>query len=326
MLVLLSLSAFFSGAETTFFSLNRTQLARFKKSTRQGDRRLVALLAHPRQVLATILLGNELVNVTLSILLATVMYEGFVERWGVQTTALASVALGTFLVLIFGEICPKSIAIHYAPLWAPRIAAVYQLFDWILRPFRFLLAKLADAVILFLGGEPQKETPLILEEEFRHLIELGAKTGAVQPQERELIHNVFEFSDTRVASIMTPMASVFTLDVQTSFPELLEAIRKKPFSRIPVYEGSPDHLLGILLTRDLFALRRRALQEGLVSLKPFLKPLLRVEGSRRVNDLFQEFRQTRIHMAVVLQNEKPAGVVTMGDVLSELFGELEKKR
>jgi len=221
---------------------------------------------------------------------------------------------------------PKSIAIHYAPLWAPRIAAVYQLFDWILRPFRFLLAKLADAVILFLGGEPQKETPLILEEEFRHLIELGAKTGAVQPQERELIHNVFEFSDTRVASIMTPMASVFTLDVQTSFPELLEAIRKKPFSRIPVYEGSPDHLLGILLTRDLFALRRRALQEGLVSLKPFLKPLLRVEGSRRVNDLFQEFRQTRIHMAVVLQNEKPAGVVTMGDVLSELFGELEKKR
>lgn len=325
LVVLLVLSAFFSGTETAFFSLSRAQLSRLKCSPRKRDKRLVQLLAHPRNILATLLLGNECVNVGISVLIASFLYETFAPAWGVRATAFVSVVVGTFVVLVFGEIIPKSFAIRSPLRWVPRIAIVFQWIDTFLKPARFLLAGLAGWVIRILGGEPQKETPLIMEEEFRHLVELGARVGAVEPQERELIYNVFDFSDTQVFEIMTPIESVFSLCLNQPFENILESLRKHSFSRIPVYEEVPGNFVGLLLMRDLFAFKRRREAGEVCSLQEILRPLVRVEGAKPLDVVFKKLRETRIHMAIVMRDEKPVGIITMGDILSALFGEMEKR-
>ena len=321
--LLLLFSAFFSGSETVFFSLGRTRLAGLKKSKLKRDKKLLSMLTKPRKVLATALLGNEFVNICFSILVASFLRTIFIDRWGEEVTGVVSILVATSLLLILGEIFPKSISIRLAPKMASWVGIPFRFISFLLSPFTFLLAGIADGFIRFFGGEPNKETPLIMEEEFRHLVDLGANIGEVEPEEKKLIHNIFDFRDKVARDVMTPIEQVFALSIHRPFEKLLEEIRATQFSRIPVYGEDPDEFVGILHVRDLFGFNRRRKANETLSVEEILRPALTVAEDRKLDLVLAEFRRLKIHMAIVVNPmNTPLGIVTMGDLLSELFDEM----
>lgn len=322
--LLLLASAFFAGAETVFFSLNRSQLAQFKKSKNPLAKQLLHFLSKPRDILVTILFGNELTNIAISILVASIFYQ-LLPSLEIEQLTLLSVAVGTFLILVIGEIIPKNIGILYAPSLAPLTAFLLKPLYTLLKPIRIVLVKLANWFIQISGGAAAKPTPLILEEEFRYLLDLSAKSGEVDPEEKVLIDKALDFKNKVVSQIMTPAPKVFRLSIDTPYPELLAQIKATQFSRIPIYEKDPNQMIGLLYVKDLFRFDRRWRQNNDLNLREILRPLLFVAKHERLENLLQKIRETRMHLAVVIdKNQKPAGIVTLHDVLEELFGEVEE--
>lgn len=324
LIFLLSASAFFAGCETVFFTLNRTQLARFKKSTSPLIKQLLAFLAKPRDILVTILFGNEITNIAISILVAALFYRLLHPWLDWEMLTLLSVGVGTFLILIFGEILPKSVGMLFAPTLAPVTVLLLKPLYVVLKPARFVLVRMADILIQRFGPVKKEETLFTMEEEFRYLLELGAKSGEVEEAEKELIHKALAFSGKVVSQIMTPFSMVVSLEVGTPYPALLEQIRATQFSRIPIYEGKPGNIIGFLYVKDLPPFDRRYQKDPSLSIREILRPPLFVSRQKSIEDLLQEIRQNRIHMAIVVDEKKrPAGIVTMHDILEELFGEVE---
>lgn len=322
--LLLLISAFFAAAETIFFTLSRPQLARFKKSSNPLSKQLVHFLSKPRDILVTILFGNELTNIAISIIVASFFYLLFHRRLDVEMLTLLSVGVGTFLILIVGEIIPKSVGMLLAPALAPVTALLLRPLYAVLKPMRFVLVKLADWCVARFGPVKKEETLLAMEEEFRHLLELGTKSGEVQEAERELIHKALEFSGKVVSQIKTPFSLVVSHDVNTPYTELLDQIKATQFSRIPIYEEKPTNIIGLLYVKDLLPFDRRLKSEPNLSIREILRPPLFVSREKNIEELLQEIRQSRIHMAIVVDaNNKPIGLVTMHDILEELFGEVE---
>ncbi|OGQ04501.1 MAG: hypothetical protein A2W61_07505 [Deltaproteobacteria bacterium RIFCSPLOWO2_01_44_7] len=325
LILLLFSSAFHSASETTLFSLSRAQLAQLKKSRQPLNKQLLHFLSKPRDVLVTILFGNEFTNVAISIIIADLVYK-ILSPYDLHqsTITIIAVAIGTTLVLIFGEILPKNIAIHYANSMAPFVALLLSPLYWLIKPFRILMVKFSEWIIAKFGGEPQKETPLIVEEEFRYLVELGATTGQLAEGEKDLIHKALEFSDKVVSQIMTPMNLVFALPAEMSYLELLKQIKATQFSRIPIFEKNSENIIGLLYVKDLFEFNRRWQQDHSLTIHEIVRPPLFVSQKKRLEELLQQLREAKIHMAVVVSDhKKPLGVVTMHDVLEELFGEVE---
>lgn len=321
-LMLLVCSAFFSGSETALFSLSGVMLHRFRESRSASASRLVSYLKEPRKLLVTILLGNELVNVSISIVGAAIVSR--ILKAGVEVQTIAAVVLLTPVILIVGEIVPKNISLHYAWQIAPVVIWPLGLFYKTVRPLRVVLTKFADFVVHLLGGEPKRLEPMIMEEEFRRLIDLGREKGMIVEEERELIHNVFDFTDKVAGDIMTEAQSVFSLSIDVPYERLIEDIRSVQFSRIPFYEGEKSNIIGILHVRDLFSFHRRRLSGKTEDIRGILHEPLFVDAATPLEVLLKEFQRTQIHMAIVRgEGNKLEGIVTMGDVLEELFGAME---
>ncbi|MBI4366305.1 MAG: HlyC/CorC family transporter [Deltaproteobacteria bacterium] len=315
---LLFFSAFVSCAETAFFSLSRVELYRIRQAADWPSRRLRALLRHPRETLVAILIGNEVTNVAISVVAADFFLLIIPSEW--QAT-LVSIAVVTPLILIVGEILPKNLAVYMAPQIAPALALPIELFATLIRPLRALLIRVADVAVRCFGGDPAQVRAMIVEEEFRHLVDMSQKSGAISPSEGELIHRVFDFGDTSVEEIMTPARSMFRLPIQSTFEGLIEAIRETNYSRIPVYADSPDDVVGVLYARDVLTAHAQR-QRGLTrELEEIVRPVLFVQRTTRVEEALKEFQLKKIHIAIVLgASGKPAGIVTMDDILGSLFG------
>lgn len=323
--VLLGLSAFFAGAETVFFSLSRSQLAHFRESKNPLAKQLLSFLSKPRDILVTILFGNELTNIAISILVAAIFFQLF-PYVGINMLTLLSVIVGTFLILVIGEIIPKSIGILFAPALAPLTAFLLKPLYTLLRPLRRVLVGFADWLIKKTSGTDHKETLLILDEELRSLLELSAKSGELEIEETEMIHKALDFKNKVVSQIMTPMDKVFSLSVETPYHELLNQIHVTQFSRIPIYEGKPSAIIGLLYVKDLFRFDRQWQFNKELTLKGILRAPIFISRAERLEDVLQKIKETRIHMAIVLDQQKnPIGIVTLHDILEELFGELGKE-
>lgn len=321
LIVLLGLSAFFAGAETVFFSLSRTQLAHFKESKNPLAKQLISFLSKPRDILVTILFGNELVNIAISVLVAAMFYQLF-PHLAINLLTFLSVAVGTFLILVIGEIIPKSIGILFAPSLAPLTAFLLKPLFTLLRPLRYVLVAFADWLIEKTSGPGRKETPLILDEELRSLLDLSAKSGELEEEEKEMIHKALDFKNKTVSQIMTPMERVFSLSVETPYPELLNKISITQFSRIPIHEGKPSLIIGLLYVKDLFRFDRQWQFNQELTIRGILRAPIFVSTEERLEDVLQKIKETRVHMAIVLGPKKnPVGIVTLHDILQELFGE-----
>jgi len=309
---LVACSAVLTGAEAAYFSLGRSRLRRV-----QGETTTAPLIERPHDLLVTLLIGITLINIGASAIAATVAGRLFGERFG-----LVAEVLGMILILTtFGEVLPMTVAVKYPEQFLRVVRRPVSGLGALLRPVRALLAAFTTLTVKAVGGGTA-EQPELSEEELRTLVDVGASEGVVERDEREMIHKVFELEDTPVRSVMVPRTDMFCLDVETPVPEILPALRENLHSRVPVYEGSIDVIVGVLYTKDLLPHVAAGLPPGF-DLRARLHPPYFVPESKRADALLQEFQAKRLHMAIVVDEYGgTAGLVSLEDLLEELVGEI----
>ncbi len=306
-------SALLTGAEAAYFSLGR---ARLKRVAAEGAGAVRPLIERPHELLVTLLVGITVINIAAAALAALIADALFGHRWGLPVQML-----GTILILTtFGEVLPMTLAVKYPERF---LAFVHRPVAWLgrlLAPVRAFLAALTEVTVRLVGSERQGE-PELSEEELRTLVDVGASEGVVEREEREMIHRVFELEGTLVRSLMVPRPDMFCLDVATPGDRILPALREHLHSRVPVYEGSIDVIVGILYTKDLLPY-----VEGLApdfDLRAHLHPPYFVPESKRADALLQEFQAKKLQIAIVVDEYGgTAGLVSLEDLLEELVGEI----
>jgi putative hemolysin len=317
---LLLCSAFFSACEVAYFSLNSLQLNEMSEKKGRMGRIVKSLLEKPRELLITIYIGNEFVNIAISVVVTSIAINVF-GNLGVGI----AIGVGTLLLLVFGDIIPKSISIKFAQPYALFSAYPLKIFAKIVQPAQKLFSIWTEKVINFLGILPHglKESP-ITDEEFRAMVQVGEGEGVIDSDERELIQNVIEFGETTVGEIMTPKIDMFTVGIEDSLDAILPRIIENFYSRVPVYGTDEEGILGILFTKDLTRLKH--LPREKVNLKSILHDTISVPQSKKIKEMLEEFRKMKRHMAIVLDEYgSVCGLVTLEDVLEELVGEIDSE-
>ena len=318
--LLIIASAFFSASETAFFALRRVDLMRWKKEGNRMADVIGKMLETPSRLIATMFIGNELVNVSLSSVIAALLIP-MIPAYG----EIVALAAGTLTILILGDITPKCIVWPRAKSFSAFSARPLLFFSRIVAPVRFLMEIMAKGILRLLGGgEVAGKKAAFTEREFRALVDVSGESGTLDPGERELIHNIFELTDQRAGEIMTPIADVFLVPVDIPRPELLAQFRKYRRSRIPVYRGERRDVFGILYLRDL--LRPPAEGEEEAPLSGLLKPPFVVPTSKKLPLLLREFQRLKVHLALVVDEfGEIVGIGTREDVLEDLFGEIREE-
>ena len=317
---LLLCSAFFSACEVAYFSLNSLQLNEMSEKKGHLGRIVNSLLEKPRELLITIYIGNEFVNIAISVVVTSIAINVF-GNLGVGI----AIGVGTLLLLVFGDIIPKSISLKFSQPYALFSAYPLTIFAKIVQPAQKLFSIWTEKIISFMGILPHglKESP-ITDEEFRAMVQVGEGEGVIDSDERELIQNVIEFGETTVDEIMTPKIDMFTVGIEDSLDEILPRIIENFYSRVPVYGEDEEGILGILYTKDLTRLKH--LPREKVSLKSILHDTISVPQSKKIKEMLEEFRRMKRHMAIVLDEYgSVCGLVTLEDILEELVGEIDSE-
>ncbi len=316
LVLLFILSAFFSGSETAYLSVSR---AKVRKLAKEGDSRAIVLerLLHtPNRVIITILIGNNLVN----ILAASIATSIAIQVFGSTGVGIATGAV-TLVVLLFGEITPKSYSATNAERVALLVAKPIYLLMKLLTPVVAVLSRFAKFVVSTFGGEVRLG-PFITEEELKMLVEVGEELGAIEKEEKEMISGIFEFDKMDVRDIMVPRIDMKCIEANSSIEDAKKLILETGHSRIPVYEGSVDNIIGILYAKDL--LRFLNSGEKPETLHSILRPAYFVPESKKLNELLSEFQRLKVQIAIVVDEYGgTAGMVTLEDVLEEIVGEIE---
>ncbi len=324
MAVLVLLSAFFSGSETSLFSLSRGQREKLLRSARSIDRYVATLLSDPKRLIATVLLGNELINITFSSLAASAVERIFGHRFGPLGITFLTTGFTVPLLLLLGEIIPKSIALAIPESWARVAARPLGVFMWIVTPVRVVVSGIASFVVRLLGQKPNPDANKLGEAEFKALVDVGSEAGELEAAERRLIHNVFEFADRSVAEIMTPARDVFSLSFELPLSRVVAEVAKSGYSRVPVHRGKQkekQEIVGVLFAKDLVGWSSGRL--GNKTLKDLIRPVSYVPKTSKCAQVFQEFQRHKTHFAMVVDEYgRQVGLVTMEDLLVELFGTL----
>ena len=320
LIFLLLCSAFFSACEVAYFSLNSLQLNEMAEKKGRMGRIVNSLLEKPRELLITIYIGNEFVNIAVSVVVTSIAINIF-GSLGVGV----AIGIGTLLLLIFGDIIPKSISIKFAQPYALFSAYPLKAFAKIVQPAQKLFSVWTERIICSMGVLPHglKESP-ITDEEFRAMVEVGEGEGVIDSDEKELIQNVIEFGETTVEEVMTPKIDMFTVNIEDSLDDILPRIIENFYSRVPVYGLEDEGILGILFTKDLTRLKH--LPREKVSLKSILHPSISVPQSKKIKEMLEEFRKLKKHMAIVLDEYgSVCGLVTLEDIIEELVGEIDSE-
>ena len=314
-LVLVGLSAFFSSAETAFTTVNRV---RMKALADEGNSRASAVLTvldHYSKMLSTILIGNNIVNIGASSLATTLTIRIFGSQFvGICTGLL------TFLVLIFGEIVPKTWAGSHADKIALAYSGVIQLLMTLLTPVIWIVDNIAQGIIrLFhLGAKPGEGS--ITEDELRTYVDVSHEEGVIESEEREFIHNVFDFSDSTASEIMIPRIDMASLSSLATYEEIFTLFKKTMYTRIPVYEEeNPDNIIGFIHMKD-FLLTKDSPQ---FKISKLLRKVHYTYERKKTSDLFVEMREKATSLVIVLDEYGSAvGMISMEDLLEEIVGEI----
>ncbi len=312
--VLLALSAFFSSSESALFSLGRLHKDKFEKEGHK-NRILTRLLMNKNRLLITILVGNNLVNVAASAI-ATSFATSVFGSMGIGI----AVGIMTLMILMFGEIVPKSYAIHNNEKVSLLVSKPIYAFFMIIYPVVYILELMINNLQAFLKIS-ESDRSLITEDEVLSVVKMGMEDGSIDPDEKELIDNVFEFDDTDVSEIMTPRVNMVSIDADESFSSIISLIHETNLSRIPVFEGSPDNMIGILYSKDLLKFVGKKVDR--FDVRKNVRKALFVPGSKKIDELLKDFQLKKVHIAIVVDEYGGVeGLVTMEDVLEELVGEI----
>ncbi len=319
---LIGCSAFLSASEVAIFSLSRFQLRSLRDRFKPAQKRIKKLQSDAGGVLITILILNEVVNISLSTILT-----GFVDRllpgesfpWIIKT--LIGVLITTPVLLMFCEVTPKTIAARANTLIAPLVATPVHALYTIMKPLRIVVLRIIGAA----GGrrqEPEERSQPLKEEEFLTMVEEGHREGAIQRTELDLIRNVFAMEDTSIRELMTPLSKVQALGESLTVAEAIEQVRRIKVPRIPVLSKNRREVLGIVYLKDLLRARLNPALGNAPLGQLMHKPLM-VSHNMPINRLFKRFRQSQTHIAIVEGvNEEPIGVVTLDQILEDLIEEM----
>ncbi|WP_297518716.1 HlyC/CorC family transporter [uncultured Clostridium sp.] len=322
LVVLIGLSGFFSSSETALTSVNKIKIRHMVEGNVKGAKLVEKLIDSPKELLGAILIGNNIVNIGASSL-ATVLATTLFENTSFKDTGVA-IAIGvmTILILIFGEITPKSLAQQNAETVSIKVSKPIAVIVFVLKPFVWVFTKISSLFIRILGGDPDKAQPFITEEELKTLVDVGNEEGVLEEDEKEMIFNVFEFGDSQVKDIMVQRVDIIAEDTKVSYVELLEGIKEYQFSRIPIYDENIDDIVGIFNTKDLILLSDEEKQN--FDIKTHMRKPHYTFEFKKITDLFNEMKKTRNHISVVLDEYGgTVGIVTIEDLIEEIVGEIE---
>jgi len=311
--VLIFLSAVFSSSETAYTSLSFLKLQELLKYHGRSGRLVKYLSERPNILLTTILIGNNLVNIAASAS-ATQMT---IALFGNQAVGIMTGVL-TLIILIFAEVTPKHLAILHSDRIALRMAYPIRFLSILLYPVIKLIGFVSIAITSLFSKEQRSEISL---EGILHMVHLAEREGVVENYETRMVKSVFRFNDTQVQTIMTHRTDVFSLDADRSLGEVLKEVTERGYSRIPVHDDNPEHIVGILLVRDMMKYIAEEAEQTLI--RDIMTQPIFVSETRKVNELFFLFKKEKLNIAVVMDEYGGlAGIVTLEDVAEELFGEL----
>lgn len=313
LVILIALSGFFSSSETALTTVSRFKIRTMADAGDRRARMVQKVTGNTGKMLSAILIGNNIVNISASSL-ATVV---FMNMFG---SAGAGIATGvmTLLVLIFGEVTPKNLASRRALSMSLQVAGIINALMIVLTPIIFVMNHIVSG-ILYIAGANKPEKNSMTEEEFRTIVDVGNESGAIENGEKDYINNLFDFSDTQVKELMIPRIDVTMINVNWSYSQIRSVFMKDKYTRFPVYEQDSDHVIGILNMKDLLTRDER---ETFSIRKNLRKPFFTYEF-KNADDLFDEMRKKRIHMAIVLDEYgSVSGIVTLEDLLEELVGDI----
>ncbi|MBF0126424.1 MAG: HlyC/CorC family transporter, partial [Magnetococcales bacterium] len=316
---LLGCSAFFSGSEVALFSLNQIQLDQMAKENHPRLALIRQMLKDPRALITTILIGNELVNVAASNISATLLirFLGGEEKWWVNIFVMLPI------LLLFGEITPKTIAVRNSITVAGLVSRPLAFFRLLITPLRKVVGWISNLLITLMIGEQKEKRATVTEEMVRSLAEQASQDGAIDDAERTYIDNIFNFGNIRVQDVMTPRVRIQFLPKSADLKEAIQACKQSGFTRIPVYDGHRDDVVGILHVRDLIQHLPETDKSTIDPMTLLRKPYF-VSANRLVSSLFQSFKEKNQSLAMVVDEFGGLiGMVTMYDLLEIIFGPLK---
>ncbi|WP_297778070.1 HlyC/CorC family transporter [Blautia sp.] len=313
LIILICLSAFFSSAETSMTTVNKI---RIQSLVEQGDKRasiLLTVIEDSGKLLSTILIGNNIVNISASSLATTITMRLF-------GNAAVSISTGiiTLLVLIFGEITPKTMASLHAEKMALSYARIIHFLMFLLTPVIFLVNKMAKGVLTLLRVDDSVKGNTITEHELRTLVNVGHKEGVIETEERQMIYNVFDFGDSQAQDVMVPRIDVTFADVNSSYEDLIQLFREEKHTRFPVFEETTDNIIGIINVKDLLLTDQKDF-----TLRKILREAYFTYEYKKTSELLMEMKEHSVSFAVVLDEYgATSGIVTLEDLVEEIVGDI----
>ena len=314
LIILLLLSAFFSSAETALTTVNKIKMRSLVEDGNKRAKLVLKLVDNPAKMLSAILIGNNIVNLSASALTTTIAI-GF----GADLAVAIATGIITVLILIFGEIVPKTAASVHSDKLALVYAHPIHLIMIIVTPISFIINLLARVFLLILRIDPNAKNDTLTEDELLTIVDVGHEDGVIEEEEREMIYNVFSLGDAKAKDVMVPRVNVVFADVESSYSELIDIYRENKFTRIPVYEETTDNVIGTINMKDLLLYDHKEV----FHVRNFLREAYFTYEHKIVSELLVEMREASYNIAIVLDEYgETAGLITLEDILEEIVGEI----
>ncbi len=315
--LLTAAAAFFAMSETALISLTRLRVSTLAERDGEASTVLQNLLHDRNRVLTSILVCNTFV-----LLASDSLATYFFLSLGVPNGAVWSTVVMTCVILVFGEVVPKTIAVANGETWALRLARPLSIITLILTPITMSLLVITSVIVRIVGGKQAAPGPYLTEDDIRSIVNVGVEQNVLEAEERELIHSIIEFGDTIVREVMTPRPDMICVNVGNSPQRALDLVIREGYSKLPVYEETVDNVIGVVHDRELLiALANNALAN--VTLRSLMRPVTYIPENKRISELLREMQRGKFSLAIVLDEYGgTAGLVTMEDLLEEIVGEI----
>ncbi len=316
LLILLFLSAFFSSAETALTTVNKIRMRNLAEDGYKPAKNVLKVIEDPAKMLSAILIGNNIVNLSASSLATTIAMDLYGKQWvGVATGIL------TLLILVFGEITPKTMATISAEKLSFMAAKVIWPMMNILTPVIFFVNQLAKVVLFILRVDPSQKQEAITEDELRTIVEVSHEEGVIETEEKKIINNVFDFGDSVAKDVMVPRIDMIFVDVDAMYEELMEIFQQEKYTRYPVFEETTDNVIGILNVKDLLCIQEK--EKDSFKVRDFLREPLYTYEFKKTAELMLEMRKAQNNIVIVLDEYgATAGLITLEDMLEEIVGDI----
>ena len=314
LVILIALSAFFSSAETSFVTVSQIKMRNLAEAGDKKAQRVMKITSNSAKMLSTILIGNNIVNLSASSLATTIT----LELWGNAAVSIATGIL-TILILLFGEITPKTLATEHAEKIALAYSGPIRALMVVLTPVIFIINLIASGILRLTGHDPNKHKASITEDELRTLVDFSHEEGVIESDEHELINNVFDFGDSQAKDVMIPRVDMTSISVDSTYDEIIEIFREDKYTRLPVYETSVDNVIGIINVKDLLLCDNK---ESFSVRNILRKPYYTYEF-QDVSELMEELKKTSNNFTIVMDEYgSTVGMITLEDLLEEIVGEI----